>query len=300
MTGLLGATLSEQTTFVSACLYGPEGTGKTTDALRLTKVCKKGQRILLVNAEAGAKVEALRQRGVDVSKVEIWPKPEDGGAAALTYEGLETLAEGLAKEAAKYAGVVWDSGTEITRLILDQVVEEAKVRDQRLGKQRARFQVNLDDHGTASAALRMLLRKFRNLPMHFVITALERRDIDEDTGKVRYGPAMAPAMANDTAGLVDIVGYTMVEEVGNEEIRSARFVPRERRRAKDRFGLLPAKLADPYMDRIIAYINGDLAKGNDPVQAHVRELLQAAAAPAQPATADAAEPKKEAASAQAG
>lgn len=278
MTGLLGATLSEQTTYLSVCLYGPEGTGKTTDALRLTRLCEDDQRVMLVDAEGGAKVEALRQRGVDVSKVEVWPKPTDGGATAITYDGLEDLAEGLLKESEKYVGCVWDSGGEITRLILDQAVAEAKAREEAKGKQRARFQVNLDDHGVASAALRMLLRKYRNLPMHFVITALERRDIDEDTGKVRYGPAMSPAMANDTCGLVDVVGFTMVEDIGGEEIRSARFVPRERRRAKDRFGLLPAKLADPFLDRIVAYITGDLSKGNDPVQAHIRELLQAASA----------------------
>lgn len=282
LVGGLGATLSEQTTKVSMLLYGPEGTSKTTSALRMSTLCGPDQRILLIDAEGGAKVEALRQRGVDLTKIEVWPSPEAGGPSALTFEGLEALANELAdlfrSGDTTYVGGIWDSGTEITRRLLDQVTETARQKDARLGKERGRFQINLEDHGVASSMLRDLLRRYRDLPWHFAITALERRDIDQDTGKVKYGPAMSPAMANDCAGLVDIVGYTMVDQVGPEEtdVYSARFTPLERRRAKDRFGMLPGKMADPFFDRIVAYVNGDLTRENDPVQQRVRELARAA------------------------
>lgn len=280
----MGSVLAEQTTYVTELIYGPEGTGKTTDGLRMTRLAGENQRVMLIDAEAGAKIQALKQRGVDVSKVEVWPKPEDGGPSALTFEGLYDLADHLAKYSEYYVGWMWDSGSEITRRLLDQVTSEARVKDERLGKARGRFQVNLEDHGVASAMLRELLRKYRDLPMHGVITALERRDIDNDTGRVRYGPAMSPAMANDAAGLVDIVAFKTVDTVGGEEVRSANFVPTTIRRAKDRFGVLPKKLADPYFDRIVGYVHGEITRENDPVQARVRELAQAAAAPAGAAT----------------
>lgn len=282
--GLLDATMEDQVTVLSLLLYGPEGTGKTTDALRMTKLCSDKQRVVLVDAEAGAKIKALSQRGIDVSKIVPWPtKVVDGqrvpDPGKIDYDGfLELLAE-IEANPGVVIGVVWDSGTEITKRILDDVVLASTENDRKKGKARAPFQVNLEDHGVASSMLRDLLRRFRDLGVHLVITALERRDTDPDTGKVKYGPAMSPAMANDAAGLVDIVGYTMVEEVGPKatEVRSARFVPIERRRAKDRYGLLPGKLADPYFDRILAYIEGDLTKETDPVQARVRELATAPA-----------------------
>lgn len=280
--GGLGATLANQTTKVSALLYGPEGSGKTTSLLRMAALCGPDQRVLLIDAEGGAKVEALRQRGVDVTKIEVWPSESDGGPAALTFEGMEALADELAdlfKSGDKtYIGGVWDSGSEITRRLLDTVTAAARDKDARLGKDRSRFQVNLEDHGVASSMLRELLRKYRDLPWHFVITALERRDIDNDTGQVKYGPAMSPAMANDCSGLVDIVGYTQVEQVGpnNTDVYVARFTPLARRRAKDRFGVLPKKMPDPFFDRIVAYVNGDLTRANDPVIKSVRELAGAA------------------------
>ncbi len=277
--GLLSASLEDQVTILSLLLYGPEGTGKTTDALRMTKLCKPHQRVVLVDAEAGAKIKALKQRDIDVDKIVPWPtKVIDGqrvpDPGKIDYDGFVELLAEIEANPGVVIGVVWDSGTEITKRILDDVVAASTESDRKKGKARAPFQVNLEDHGVASSMLRDLLRQFRDLGVHLVITALERRDTDPDTGKVKYGPAMSPAMANDAAGLVDIVGYTMVDEVGPDstEVRSARFVPIERRRAKDRYGLLPGKLADPYFDRIFEYIEGTLTKDNDPVQARVREL----------------------------
>jgi len=289
----LGTSLDSLTTYVTELVWGPEGTGKTTDALRMIKLAKPKQRVLLIDAEAGAKVQALKQRGVDVTRIEVWPDPEEGGPAALTFEGMFDLADDLRDRAEEYIGWCWDSGTEITKRLLDQVTSDARARDAAINKARGRFQVNLEDHGIASAMLRELLRKFRDLPMHGVITALERRDVDNDTGRVKYGPAMAPAMANDAAGLVDLVIYKTVDMVGDEPIRSGHSLPTAIRRAKDRFGVLPAKLADPYFDRIVGYVNGDLTRETDPVQKHVRELAMALAEAKQNKGKPAAKPEKE-------
>jgi hypothetical protein len=275
----LGATLADQVTYVTVLVYGPEGTGKTTDALRMTQLCvdeHKDKRVLLIDAEAGAKIQALRQRGVDVSKIEVWPPPSEGGPGAITFESMYDLADELKARHEEYIGWVWDSGGEITKRLLDLVTAEAREKDERIGKARGRFQINLEDHGVASSMLRELLRKYRDLPMHGVITALERRDTDNDTGRVKYGPAMSPAMANDTAGLVDVVMYKEVEEVNGTEVRAGKTVPTRIRRAKDRFGVLPGKMPDPFFDRIVAYVNGELTPENDPVRARVKALADAA------------------------
>lgn len=273
----LGSTLADLTTYVIALLWGPEGTGKTTSALRMTEIPEakaNGLKVMLIDVEGGAKVRALKQQGVDVSRIEVWPRPEDGGPSAISFEGLYDLALELRKRSQEYVGWVWDSGSEMTKRLLDQVTAEARAKDERIGKERGRFQINLEDHGVASSMLRELLRMYRDLPMHGVITALERRDTDNDTGRVKYGPAMAPAMANDAAGLVDIVMFMEIEEVNGTEVRTGKTTPTRIRRAKDRFGVLPKKMPDPFMDRIVAYVNDELSRETDPVLAEIRKLAK--------------------------
>lgn len=272
----LGAKLSDRPSPISVLYYGPEGTGKTSAAALMTRLCTGKQKVLIIDAEGGLKAEALEQRGVDLDKIEVWP--EDGDASQVTYENLKELAEGLRSAGnKKYAGVVWDSGTEISKRVLGEYVRRAEKRDQKLNKNRADFQINLEDHGVASSAYRDLLRLFRDLPMHFVITALERRDVDTDTGKVKYGPNMSPAMANDTAGLMDIVAYCgieyPVEENPDFEVFTGFFKATKTRRAKDRYSMLPPRLADPAFDRIEGYIKGRIEFKSDPVQAAVRAAV---------------------------
>src|SRR5690625_8048708 len=58
-----------------------------------------------------------------------------------------------------------------------------------------------------SKQFRDLLRKYRDLPCHLILTALERRDVDEDTGQVAYGPALSPGVQKEVLGYIDLVLY---------------------------------------------------------------------------------------------
>lgn len=276
---MIGQPLSNQRMQVSVLLWGREGTGKTTDALKLTEVGPG--RVVLINAEAGAKKEALVRHGIDVSRIDVWPS-EEQGPGWITYEHLEAevidpLRAALEKDPDAYVGVIIDSFTEVARRVLERVSAEAMEKAIRLGKNRDRWQVDLADHGIAASQMRSLLRRFRDLPCHLVITALERRDQDNDGGGVTYGPAMGPSVATDTMGLVDLVGFTAVETVGGEEFRTATFTPTLTRRAKDRYGLLPITMVDPFIDRIINYVSGDLSRDNDPARKRLLDAVSAAA-----------------------
>ena len=276
---------------VSVLLWGREGTGKTTDALRLTEVGPG--RVILVNAEAGAKKEALARHGIDTSRIDVWPS-EEQGPGWITYEHIEAevidpLREMLEADPNAVVGVIIDSFTEVARRVLERVSAEAMEKAMRLGKNRDRWQVDLADHGVAASQMRSLLRRFRDLPCHLVITALERRDVDSDGGGVTYGPAMGPSVATDTMGLVDLVGFAAVELVGGEEFRTATFTPTATRRAKDRYGLLPITMVDPFMDRIVDYVGGTLTRENDPARKRLLDAVNAAASNVP--TAEAATPK---------
>jgi hypothetical protein len=257
----------------------------------MTALDPKGK-VVLINAEAGAKKQALRLHGIDASRIEVWP-PEDKGPGYITYETLEAevikpMQEALAADPKAYIGVVIDSFSEVARRLLEKVTADAYADAMRLGKNRSRWFVGLEDHGVAASQMRSVLRRFRDLGIHLVITALERRDVDQNTSAVTYGPAMGPAVGNDTMGLVDLVGFCQVEKLGGEDFWTATFLPTQTRRAKDRYGLMPATMVSPYFDRIAGYVDGELTRENDPERKRLLETLAAANADgATPPPADA-------------
>lgn len=268
----IGESLSEQKLYANVLLWGREGTGKTTDALRMTELHPTAH-VVAINAEGGIKRDALVAMGVDASRVEIWP-PENAGPGYITYdrvfdEVLDPMAEALAEDPESYVGLLVDSFSELARIMLGEAAEISKEKARRLGKDRDRFLVTLEDHGVASVMMRDMLRTMRDLPCHLFLTALERRDVDPNTSMVTYGPALPPAVGTDTLGLVDVVGFCQVETIGDEDFRTATFTTSVLRRAKDRFGVFPPKIGDPFADRIIGYIDGSITRETDPVRARI-------------------------------
>lgn len=261
----IGEDLSTAKEPLTMLYYGLEGSRKTTDALLISK---RG-RVILINAEGGAKPTALRSQGVMLENIETWPK--GGDVDHISFESIETEVFIPLKmqiednpESAPIA-VVIDSFSELSRRLVDKAASAGREADRLKGKARGQFQIDLDDWGTMTTMMRLILRRFRDLGIHLIITALERRDIDKNSGDVQYGPAVGPAIATDTLGMVDVVIWTQVELIGPDavEFGIGTTKPRERHRAKDRFGVLPTRMADPSADRVLDYIEGTLTKSND-------------------------------------
>lgn len=270
--------LSDADEWYSVLHFGPEGTGKTTNVAMVTRIVPEG-RVLFINAEAGAKRRPLEHHGVDVSRIATYPKQ----GQQLTFEGLERLfyriQADLAKDPKAWAAVVWDSITAIYQKLLDDVIE-ADIRKQaeilqRAGKGRAgrsgnitlrdRFDTDRDDYAAMSNQVRLLLRKYRTLHCHLLITALERKD---EVGKgadkhPEYGPAISPALSVDLLGYMDVVLQTRVT---NEGVYVGRSQPTETSRGKDRLNALPIELVDPTIERIHQYVIGELSEDTDPAQ----------------------------------
>lgn len=266
-------SLEDEPDHLSVLYYGREGTTKTTSALRMTALPGKG-RVLLVNAEGGAKAKALAKHGVDPRRVATWPQ----AGKRVTFAGLEALfyrlAADLEKDPDSWLGVVWDSGTEIVQTVLDQVVEDA-IREQEeiIAKTRGRagnvtvrdrFDTDRDDYRKMSNMVRSLVRKWRYLPCHFVMTALTRED--EKGKKTVYGPKFTPALADDILGYMDQVLYVKSTRNRGKPVYYATTVQADDDRAKDRYDSLPRELVDPGFDRVLGYIEGSIVAAEDPVQ----------------------------------
>ncbi len=255
--------LVDQSEFLNILYYGDGGTGKSTDLCHMADIGK----IVVVNAEAGIKVRALRKCGVKVDNIEIWPEPGD----PVTFKSLEAewsrIREALHENPDSYVGFVWDSLSEVYKKLLDDVVAQGYERSLNTHKPReSEFFIDRSDYGIMTEQVRQLIRKCRDLPCHFGTCALERRDIDESDGSVVYRPAVTPALINDLYLWFDVVCHTEVLEDDDEEDEfRGLFRASGKYRGKDRFHVLPRRLVTPSFDRVLSYVEEELTVSTDPV-----------------------------------
>lgn len=282
--------LSDQEEFINALYYGDGGTGKTTD---LAAMANLGP-IIYINAEAGLKARPLKKLGVKIENIRVWPEP----GQAITFETLEDLHLELLDELVPtpgapkaktekknpVIGVAMDSVTEIYKKLLDREVARAVLKADNAGKERDPYRVELADYGIMTEQMRKLIRRFRDLPCHFAMAALSRREQDDD-GAVTYQPAITPALQNDLIGWVDLVCVTSMDQVGEDEQYKGLFRAHSKYRGKDRLGALPKFLIDPTFDRIVGYVNDTLTTDKDPVQIKAKEAREALAAALEAAAA---------------
>jgi len=184
-------------------IYGKPGSGKTTlgataDDHKLTK------NVLFLNAEGGL---------LSVTNREPTPLAVD----INSYQDMEDIFWWLANEEYKedkldINTVVIDSGTEIQNMNLESIVKDKMGQKTRQGKERTGIDdVWLEDYGDSTTQLRRMYRRFRDLPMHVIITCLEGRTQDKDKTE-QVHPLMTPKLRESICGYVDIVGYLYTDE----------------------------------------------------------------------------------------
>lgn len=278
----MGTLLTETSDPLRVLLYGEGGAGKTSALLGMAHLGK----VLVINAEKGVKARALRKLGIPVENIEVFP----GDNETLTYDTFEAeiqrVADALSKDVNSYAGIVWDSATEVMAALLDQAVAAAYAKAQRLGKAREKHFIALEDYGTVTTQLRQLIRQCMDLPCHFGVSALARREQDDD-GTVKYIINVTPAFRKDLIGWMDMVGFCDTVTVGEDDVYRGLFRPRGKYYGKDRLNATPPRLMDPSFDRLLGYVEGDLEVDTDPVMERVRRAIskiEKDAAPAAPAT----------------
>lgn len=262
--GFEPVSLTDTTDTVNVLYYGDGGTGKTSNLATLANLGP----VLVINAEAGLKKRPLANLGINVDNIDIYPDPDD--PQGVTFDGLRSVHDYLRANPDAYIGVQWDSLTEIYQKLLRDVVDQAVAKAERIGKSRDPFFVEMQDYGVMTQQVKQLVRDFRDLPIHFGISALERRDQDDD-GTVTYGPAASPALVTDVFGYMDIVLHTSVTDVAGKPEYIGASAPYGKYRAKDRFGALPEKMITPSYERIIAYVEGEMTKDSDPLVKAARD-----------------------------
>lgn len=279
-------SMEESEEFLNVLWWGKEGSWKTS---QMATAANRG-RILVVNAEGGFKKKPLRDLGVDLGNIILWPDPKSG--VEVSFETMEALywriKAKLMAEPGYFYAVGWDSSSDIYTRFVSNVREAEYQKNQAAPLQKRkefrenRYFTDRADYGVATDQMRDLLRKFRDLPCHFLVTALERRDIDPETSKVAYGPGVGPAFQKDLLGYLDVIVANKVTtlQTGPDDevdvVDSGRGLTRSngRSRAKDRLKSLPRVMANPTFERILDYVEERVTEDADPVQ---KEWLEAKA-----------------------
>lgn len=273
--------LVEEDEPVNILYFGTGGSGKTTDIMHLAKLGK----VWAANAESGIKARALKQFGIPLENIEIFPDPNNP-KEELTYEGLEgewkRIREALHEDPTAYVATCWDSMTEVQQTMKDVEVARSIEKANRRGQQRDPFVVDQDNWRTINEQCRALIRKFRDLPVHFSASALQRREQDHD-GRVIYMPSVTPGLQGDLIGWFDLVCHTETIIVSNEIYYMGDFSGAGKFESKDRFHMLPKKIVNPTHDRVIAYVDGDLTIETDDEMQALKAAVQEANSEAVPA-----------------
>jgi len=233
---------------LSALLVGRSGTGKTTVACTFPKPI-----LLLDFKEEGT--DSVVNLGEDVMRVPI-----------ESWDEVEQLYWYLVSGEHKFKTVVWDTLTQAQDIALRKVLEDNNKSWGSL--------ITRSDWGTCAGMLKMWFFNYRDLPLHFVITAQERvhdsdEGEDEDQLDPEVGPRVMPSVASTICPGVKMAGYTFIKEVTERKDGKLKKTPQfcmrvgphpyyytKIRRPKDQ-GFTPEYLVDPTYDSIVKVMKGE-------------------------------------------
>ncbi|MCA1799956.1 MAG: ATP-binding protein [Actinobacteria bacterium] len=207
--------------------YGNYGTGKTTLASTAQDVPEMRD-VLFIDAEAGD--TSLSHRD-DIDTITIANygqfarvfeflrlhcKARDEGDLA-TLGKLEAHFKGLdapvpPKEVRKYNTVVIDSITEVQKYCMYQLLG-VNVGEYELDAEPT--QAQFAEWGKSAEMIRLLVRSFRNLPMHVIIVAAENT-VEDETKKQIKSPALPGKLSKEIQGFLDVVGYLVASRADAE------------------------------------------------------------------------------------
>lgn len=247
---------SRVTEIVRTLWYGDSGVGKTTAMLTLANLGK----VAVWDAERRLKRTALKRAGINVDNIERH--------ADVSYHGMANILDRLDERAGndpEFVGICFDGGTEMLRIMVQHLVDAGVVQANKKGFERSEWRTYVEDYGDVTEQFRRLLRKAMRVPVHFGMTTLSQRGEDENK-RIRVSPQLTPAVARDVFSAMDVISFLRVDEVGDDVLRSGLFIPGGQHDAKDTFGVLPRRLANPTFERIIRYVNEELDPSSDPEQ----------------------------------
>lgn len=222
--------------YLNILVYGPNGAGKTRFAATAPNL------LIIDVAERGTR--SARKSGADVFHARVW----EDVTHAYWY-----LREGNHN----YESVAIDTLTNLQHACMRHVLGEQEDRD----PNRPVAMPDQRSWGKMGELMKPLILNFRNLPMHTIFVAQERRVDNEETGDSTKVPDLSPAPRGIAMGAVDIIGRMYQREVRSANKKTGKEVskweprlvvgPREGIESKDRTGALGSVVRNPTIPEIL-------------------------------------------------
>lgn len=236
--GLEIKSVVEETEFFNLLIYGESSVGKTTLAGSAIEVPEM-RPVIFLDIEGGT--ISLRDVYPEVEKVRI-----------DSWDDLVSVYTDLKSNPSKYKTVVLDSVTELEEFGMEEIMFRAVNKALSEGDERDPDLPQIGEHGKSSARMRKVIRRFRDLPMNTIFTALERVDVDKK-GRRTIKPRLSPKLASQVSGFLDVVLYMYKKDYEEEIKRVVLSDATDEVIAKDRTNRIPQTILDPTMSVIYGY-----------------------------------------------
>jgi len=196
--GLEITRAKQRSPYLNMLIYAEAGTGKTVLAGSASVVPQMSP-VLICDVEGGS--ESLKHMYPDVHVVRT-----------KTFKSLNDVYNELATGHHPYKTVVIDSGTEVQRFSMGDIMDELVTRrpdlDPDIPSKR--------EYGKNLNQMRRFMTHFRDLDMHTIVTALVNEK-QEDSGAVKVGPKFTGQFAGEAPAIFDVVMYYYIKEITNEK-----------------------------------------------------------------------------------
>jgi hypothetical protein len=264
------ATLDDEDEFLKILYYGDYGSGKTTSMAYMSELGV----IKWIRPDKGIRPRRLRALGLDTSRIE----PVDNFDPISMERTIEEWRELLEDDPKSLAGVCIDTGTELLARRIEVYVDHdwKKARTQ---ARTARIEIDpleryisgdvRDQYKGATQELRRMTRHLHDLRCHVAVACQMRFEAGQ------YTPDLSPGIRGDLIGYAGVVIRLQQEgEMDGEPLIVGYPRPDDSHVAKDQYGVLPSRLAYPTFPRVLRYVQGELTKESDTIQADYRDLIK--------------------------
>ena len=251
--GLPGEDPREKFRYLNMMIHSPGGHGKTTICATACDDPRTSP-VLFLGFEGGIAIRVAEKDPSTYTLREIRSIAE-----------FNQIYEYLKKGDHPYKSVVLDSVTEIQKLgLFEFVYGTAGVEKAFKGDLLNIKQAEIQHWGKSMNQMSMLIRFFRDLPIHSFFTALTQTQKDEQTGRISHTVALPGKQADEIPGIPDIVGYLGVAPTQQDPTKRVMVLqPDGRLVCKDRTDALGAIIEHPTVTKVLDLV-WDRYKLEDP------------------------------------